>query len=1462
MDGERPPVISISSARLRTAFENENTSEPSFSNIELVNIGPKLDNVFHLSGTQGAPLRETETLVEEKGDSPFDFKSTLDKDKKQRDAMGLGGRELPVAFSGLTVTGEASGARYQPTIGSILNPVNLAKKVLELRRPTPAKPILHQFEGAVKSGEMLLVLGRPGSGCSTFLKTLANHREAYTRIDGEVVYGDGIDSKELQRRFRGDVGYSAEDDVHLPTLTVGQTLEVSTTSRTPARKARLANVTRKQFQERTIDILVNVFGLKGAVNTVVGDENLRGVSGGEKKRVSIAEMMSTRVKLGCWDNSTRGLDASTALEFARALRTATDMVNLTTVVSIYQVPDRITNVFDKICLIYEGHMIYFGPAHRARDYFVEMGFEQKHRQTTADFLVGITNPYERTARAGWETRVPRTPQEFVRYFRRHPIGQANAAEALEMIESGKRNRNGREQYKLNAVAEKARGVPMSSAYTISIPAQIREIMRRRFLLIKNDPSQIIQIVNFLFSATLTGSVYLKLKQTTDAYFSRGGVLFFSVLFGTMQNSAEIPSMYAQRPVVARHMKSGMFYPFIDALAITVVDAPITLITQILFSVVVYWMAGLQKHAANFFIFILFITFINLTTKAFFRALAASFRQKATAMGISGIFLLVFVLYTGYLIPLPSMIGALRWLTWINPLHYGYEALISNEFHNLEGLCTSLVPTGPGYEDITLTNQACTLVGSQSGRATVNGDKYIALAFNFSYGHMNFGILVAFWLAFVAWFSYATERAGMVPESTSQHLYKQGAKIPEHDEESEPSPGDAEQGGRIEEVLRDYMQRRQSTASEQIGSSRVFSWQHLNYDVFPGGDKKRLLNDISGYVVPGKLTALMGETGAGKTTLLNVLAQRVSTGVITGDLLVDGSPLPRDFARQTGYCQQMDIHLDTSTVREALMFSALLRQPASVSVEEKRAYVEEVIKMCEMEDYADAIVGSGSQGLSVERRKRLTIGVELAAKPQLLLFLDEPTSGLDSQSAWQIVTFLKTLADRGQAILCTIHQPSSELFQQFDRVLLLQKGGRTVYFGDLGHNAETLIDYFERNGGRHCEVDENPAEYILDVIGAGATAKAAIDWHATWKRSGERDAVDAELQRLAARRHDVAGPANEQVAEYAASFSTQFSALYTRSIQNYMRNPSYILSKFILNISAGLFIGFTFFKAKDSQQGLQNKLFGVFIPSTLMSLSLSNQLQVPFINFRTIWEAREKASKMYHWIPLTTTSIAVELPFNIISATFFFFCWYWTVGFPNDSDRVGYQWLMISFLFPLYFATFAQWTAAMASNPQGAALAFTGFFAFGITFNGVMQPFSHLITFWHWTYFLSPFTHLIDGLFSNGVGGQRIVCAATELTTIVPPDGQTCGDYLGRFIAASGGYLVDVNATTGCEYCSMSSADTYLTSLNMSFSNRWRNAGFMFCYISFNIFLTYLLTYLFQVRKGLPLPSFKRSKKSA
>jgi ABC-type multidrug transport system ATPase subunit len=173
-------------------------------------------------------------------------------------------------------------------------------------------------------------------------------------------------------------------------------------------------------------------------------------------------------------------------------------------------------------------------------------------------------------------------------------------------------------------------------------------------------------------------------------------------------------------------------------------------------------------------------------------------------------------------------------------------------------------------------------------------------------------------------------------------------------------------------------------------------------------------------------------------------------------------------------------------------------------------------------------------LNVEARKRLTIGVELASRPELLLFLDEPTSGLDAQSAWNLVRFLRKLADQGQAILCTIHQPSSLLFESFDRLLLLERGGETVYFGEIGQDSQIIRDYFARHGAL-CPPNVNPAEYMLEAIGAGVTARVGDrDWKDVWLDSPEYRKTVEEIEAI--KREGLAKPERHRADTSTCEFS--------------------------------------------------------------------------------------------------------------------------------------------------------------------------------------------------------------------------------------------------------------------------------------------------------------------------------------
>ena len=354
------------------------------------------------------------------------------------------------------------------------------------------------------------------------------------------------------------------------------------------------------------------------------------------------------------------------------------------------------------------------------------------------------------------------------------------------------------------------------------------------------------------------------------------------------------------------------------------------------------------------------------------------------------------------------------------------------------------------------------------------------------------------------------------------------------------------------------------------SERVFTWSNVEYTVPYGNGTRKLLNGVSGYAKPGVMIALMGASGAGKTTLLNTLAQRQTVGVVTGDMEVDGHPLGPEFQRGTGFCEQMDLHDNTATIREAFEFSAILRQDRKIPRDEKIAYVDRIIDLLELEEIQDAIIGS----LSVEQKKRVTIGVELAAKPSLLLFLDEPTSGLDSQAAFSIVRFLKKLSQAGQAIVCTIHQPSAMLIQEFDMILALNPGGNTFYFGPVGKEGAAVTKYFADRGVVR-PPRKNVAEFILETAAKATTRKdgTQIDWNEEWKRSDENRALLEEIRRIKEERSKI--PLEELGVQYefAAPTMLQTVMLTKRLFLNYWRDPSYYYGKLFVSVLIGIFNGF-------------------------------------------------------------------------------------------------------------------------------------------------------------------------------------------------------------------------------------------------------------------------------------------------
>lgn len=1201
---------------------------------------------------------------------------------------------------------------------------------------------------------------------------------------------------------------------------------------------RINGVSRDQFQEYLLELLTTVFGLRHTVKTKVGNDYVRGVSGGERKRVSISEALASRASIYCWDNATRGLDASTALEYSHAIRASTNFMGNVGIVAIYQAGENIYEVFDKVTVLYAGRQVYFGPVERAKAYFQEMGYYCPPRQSTPEFLTAVTDPNGRIVDREFEGRkIPHTADEFETYWLNssdfvalnREIDQYNAENSRDATI---------DRFQSASKAEKMKRQRPHSRYMLTYLSQLKLVANRGWDRVVGDMAYtVIQTIGSTIQALIIGSLFYNINNSTSGAFSRGGVLFFSLLYNALASLAEINNAFSQRPILMKQKSYSFYHMSTESLQRHFSDLPVRLLTYTVFGLIVYFLSNLHRTAGQFFFYMLIMAVTSFAIGAFFNMISSFTKEASSANAIAGIGVLMLSIYTGYMVPLPVMHKWFWWINFLNPLRWGFESLMANEFHGRDMPCDVLVPSGPGYENVALENQVCAFAGSVSGRTTVSGDTYIDISYTYRWSHAwrNFGIVVAFWIGFAVLDALACEYLNPVSGGGDILLFKRG-HMPENIEETESKVADS-----------NALETQLSALND--GEPDVFSWQHVNYTVPVKGGTRKLLDNIQGYVKPGTMTALMGESGAGKTTLLNVLSQRITVGVITGDMLVNGHPLNDSFKRSTGYVQQQDLHLHTSTVRESLQFAARLRQPAHTPDSEKMDYVEKVISLLGMSAYAEAYVGVSGRGLNVEQRKKLSIGVELVAKPSLLLFLDEPTSGLDSQSAWAIASFMKSLAKAGQSILCTIHQPSATLFEQFDRLLLLKKGGRTVYFGDIGENSSILLSYFERNGSRKCDPSENPAEYILEAIGAGATASVKADWGDIWANSPEYEATTNEINQLheQLRRRPKKEVSAQMTARYAVPYFVQLKQVMNRTFIQYWRSPEYIAAKFVLCVIGGLFIGFTFWNIQVTIAGLQNAMFGVFL-SIIMSSPLSNQIESFAEASRDLYEVREAASNTFHWSCLIISQFIAEMPYHIVFSTLYFIAFYFPIQYSYTAEVAGYFYLIYCIIFQVFYVSFSLAIMYFSPDAASASIITAMLFSFMLSFCGVLQPVTQMPGFWTFMYKVSPHTYIVQSLLAITLHDRQVTCSPEEYNILQPPNGLTCNEFVGDFIANKGGYVLNPNDTSNCQYCQYANGDEFLATINVKYSYRWRNLGFLFAYCLFNLFAMVFLYWLFRARK--------------
>ncbi|POM67766.1 Pleiotropic drug resistance protein ABC Superfamily [Phytophthora palmivora] len=411
--------------------------------------------------------------------------------------------------------------------------------------------------------------------------------------------------------------------------------------------------------------------------------------------------------------------------------------------------------------------------------------------------------------------------------------------------------------------------------------------------------------------------------------------------------------------------------------------------------------------------------------------------------------------------------------------------------------------------------------------------------------------------------------------------------------------------------------------------------------------------------------------------MDVIAGRKTGGKIRGEILLNGHPATElAIRRSTGYCEQMDIHSVASTFREALTFSAFLRQGSVIPDSQKYDSVNECLELLDLNSIADHIV----RGSSMEQMKRLTIGVELAAQPSVL-FLDEPTSGLDARSAKLIMDGVRKVADTGRTIVCTIHQPSTVVFQVFDSLLLLKRGGEMVFFGELGSKAVELVNYFEAiDGVANLEPDYNPATWMLEVIGAGVgkVGSDPTDFVAHFKESEQNRLLQSNLDREGVTRPSPLLPALTFGHKRAASNMIQAKLLVMRFFNLYWRTASYNLTRMVISVILGLLFGITYIGVDySSYQGLNSGMGMIFMAASYITfITLSGVLPIAYQE-RVVYY-RERAGQTYNAFWYFIGATIVEIPYCFVSTLIFLIIFYPMVGFTGVGNFFTF-WFCLSLL---------------------------------------------------------------------------------------------------------------------------------------------------------------------------------------
>ncbi|KAI3671593.1 hypothetical protein L1987_87332 [Smallanthus sonchifolius] len=1259
--------------------------------------------------------------------------------KKFRDRIDKVGISLPtveVRFQNLKIEADCYiGDRALPTLpNATRNLLELLLSSIGINLSKKTKlTILKDISGIIKPSRMTLLLGPPSSGKTTLLLALAGKLDSSLKVEGEISY-NGYKLNEFEPRKTS--AYISQYDVHVGEMTVKETFDFAARCQGVGSKIELlAELARREkqagiFPEADVDFfmkgtaiegygsslvtyyILRILGLDMCRDTYVGDVMRKGISGGQKKRVTTGEMLVGPAKTLFMDEISTGLDSSTTFQIVKCMQQIVHLTESTILMSLLQPAPETFDLFDDIILLSEGRIVYQGPRDNVLEFFESCGFRLPERKGTSDFLQEVTSRKDQEQYWADRSKPYRyiTVSDFVERFKSFHVGENLNNELSTPYDKS-------QSHQAALVFKK---------YLVSKRELLKASWNKELLLIKrNSPIYIFKTVQFVILASTVTTVFLRTRMHTRNEQDGSmytGTLVFSLLLNMFNGLAEISLTIIRLPVIFKQRDLLFHPPWAYTLPTFLLRLPISLLESTLWMAILYYGVGLAPEASRFFKHFLLVFVIQTVGGAYFRFIAGICRTMNIANTGGTLALLTIFLLGGFILPRTQILSWWEWGYWVSPLSYGFKAFAVNEF------------LAPRWMNKMSTDNVTRL-----GIAILEN---MDIPTKESWFWIGIASLAGFAVLFNILFTFAL-------------MYLDPLGKPQAIISKDATTGMEAEKGYTEKEL----EKRQGAKARKKGMVLPFtplsmSFDNMNYFVDMPQEMRqqgvtenrlRLLCEVTGAFRPGVLTSLMGVSGAGKTTLMDVLAGRKTSGYIEGDVRISGFPKKQEtFARISGYCEQTDIHSPSITVCESLIYSGFLRLPKEVSNEEKMTFVHEVMELVELDKLKDAIVGlPGVTGLSTEQRKRLTIAVELVANPSII-FMDEPTSGLDARAAAIVMRTVRNTVDTGRTVVCTIHQPSIDIFESFDELLLLKRGGQVIYAGPLGRNSIDIINYFEEIPGVPKIPEKyNPAAWMLEVTSSVVESRLGIDFAEHFKSSALHQKNKDLVMALST---PLPGATDLHFeTQYSQSLWGQFKSCVWKMWWSYWRNPDYNLVRNIFTLAASFLVGITFWKIgekRESSNNLTTIVGALYAGVFFVGMNNCQTVQPVVASERTVFY-RERAAGMYSTLPYAMAQVFVEIPYVLVQTAIYTLIVYPMMSFDWTAPK--FLWFFfISFLSFLYFTYYGLMTVSVTPNEQIAAVLAVLFYGLFNFFSGFFIPRPRIPKWWVWYYWICPIAWTVYG----------------------------------------------------------------------------------------------------------------------